>query len=90
MSTKPVLVEVDARGLEPPQPMMRILEALSGLPEGGALLARTDRQPMHLYDQLTRRGFVGTSELQPDGSCVTRIARRAAARTEDSTREAST
>src|SRR4029077_15548196 len=44
--------ELDARGLEPPQPMVRILETLTSLPEGGLLLARTDRRPMHLYAQL--------------------------------------
>src|SRR5205814_1385579 len=30
------IVEVDARGLEPPQPMVKILEALSVLPPGAA------------------------------------------------------
>src|SRR6266576_1845155 len=42
-------VEVDARGLEPPGPMVKILEALTTLPEGAAMRARTDRRPMHLY-----------------------------------------
>lgn len=69
-------VVVDARGLEPPQPMVRILEALAELPEGMELRARTDRRPMHLYAQLAERGFVGHSEEQADGSIVTRIHRR--------------
>src|SRR5690242_5685149 len=37
-------VEVDARGLEPPQPMVTILEALTSLPAGAVLRARTDRR----------------------------------------------
>jgi uncharacterized protein (DUF2249 family) len=69
------VVEVDARGLEPPQPMVKILEALSDLPEGAELRARTDRRPMHLYPQLEARGFSGKSEEQPDGSFVTCIRR---------------
>jgi uncharacterized protein (DUF2249 family) len=68
-------IEVDARGLEPPQPLVRILEALATLPPGACLLARTDRRPMHLYDQLELRGFVGETEAEADKSFVTRIRR---------------
>jgi TusA-related sulfurtransferase len=67
---------VDARGLEPPQPLVKILEALATLPEGARLRARTDRRPMHLYAQLEERGFVGESEEQEDGSFVTHVRRR--------------
>jgi len=67
------VVEVDARGLEPPQPLVVILEALAVLPAGATLRARTDRQPMHLDPKLHERGFVGESEAQPDGSFVTHI-----------------
>jgi uncharacterized protein (DUF2249 family) len=67
---------VDARGLEPPQPMVRILEALASLPDNSTLCARTDRRPMHLYAQLEARGFVGETEEQSDGTYVTQIHRR--------------
>jgi uncharacterized protein (DUF2249 family) len=67
------VVEVDARGLEPPQPLVKILEALATLPEGARLRARTDRRPMHLYAQLEERGYVGESEEQRDGSFVTHV-----------------
>ena len=67
------VVEVDARGLEPPQPLVKILEALALLPEGARLRARTDRRPVHLYAQLEERGFVGETEQQPDGSFVTHV-----------------
>jgi uncharacterized protein (DUF2249 family) len=69
-------IEVDARGLEPPQPLVKILEALATLPEGARLRARTDCRPMHLYAQLEERGFVGESEEQKDGSFVTHVRRR--------------
>lgn len=67
------IVELDARGLEPPQPMVKILEALVDLPERAELLAHTDRRPVHLYGQLEERGFTGQSEEQSDGSFITHI-----------------
>lgn len=69
------MLEVDTRGLEPPQPMVTILEALATLPKGVNLRARTDRRPMHLYAQLEQRGFKGTSEEQADGTFATMIVR---------------
>ncbi len=69
------VVEVDARGLEPPQPLAKILEALAALPPGAGLRAHTDRRPMHLFAQLAERGFTGQTEEQPDGSFVTHVRR---------------
>jgi len=69
------LIELDARGLEPPQPLVTILEALATLPPGAALQARTDRRPMHLYAQIEARGFAGESTEQADGSFLTHIRR---------------
>ena len=69
------VVEVDARGLEPPQPMVKILEMIAALPDGAELRARTDRRPMHLYAQLESRGFTGQTEEQNDGSFITIIRR---------------
>jgi uncharacterized protein (DUF2249 family) len=66
-------VELDARGLEPPQPLIKILEAVAALPAGSQLRARTDRRPMHLYSQLEDRGFKGETEEQSDGSYLTHI-----------------
>lgn len=59
---------LDARGLEPPEPMRRILEPAATLPPGGELLALTDRLPVYLLEQLTARGFAHRSEPQPDDS----------------------
>jgi uncharacterized protein (DUF2249 family) len=69
------IADVDARGLEPPQPMVKILEALSALPDGAGLSARTDRRPVHLYPFLESRGFTGETEEQSDGSFITNIRR---------------
>jgi uncharacterized protein (DUF2249 family) len=67
------IVDLDARGLEPPQPTIKILEALATLPVGAELRARTERKPMHLYAQLEERGFAGETEGQNDGSFITKI-----------------
>jgi hypothetical protein len=67
---------LDARGLEPPQPLFKILEATASLPEGATLQARTRWRPALLYAELEQRGFVGESEEQTDGSYVTHIRRR--------------
>lgn len=67
------IVDLDARGLEPPQPLVTILETIATLPPGAMLRARTDRRPMHLYAQLESRGFAGESTEQADGSFITHI-----------------
>jgi uncharacterized protein (DUF2249 family) len=70
------IVEVDARGLEPPQPLVKILESLAALPAGAELRAWTDRRPMHLYAHLEERGFAAITEEQPNASFLTHIRRR--------------
>jgi uncharacterized protein (DUF2249 family) len=69
------LVEVDARGLEPPQPLVKILESLASLPDTATLQARTDRRPMHLYPQLEERGYRAETKEESDGSFITQIRR---------------
>lgn len=75
MKTNEASQTLDVRGLEPPQPMVVILEALASLPEGGDMRACTDRRPMHLYALLEQRGFTGETEEQHDGSFITTIRR---------------
>jgi len=67
------VVDLDARGLEPPQPLVAVLEAIATLRRGAILRAQTDRRPMHLYSQLEARGFTGESMEQSDGSFITHI-----------------
>lgn len=69
-------IQLDARGLEPPQPMMKILEALATLSAGQCLAAHTDRQPMLLYPMLEQRGFTYETTRQSDGSHLTHIRHR--------------
>lgn len=59
-------VPLDVRGLEPPQPMVRVLERLQTLGADEELLMIHDRRPMLLYPQLDARGFLHeTSEVAP-------------------------
>lgn len=69
-------LKLDARGLEPPEPMMRILAAAGTLPADTVLQAHTERRPIHLYGELETRGLAHRSEEQADGSCLTTIWRR--------------
>ncbi len=70
------IVEVDARGLEPPEPLMRILNALESLPSDKRLRAVTDREPCHLFGEAEQRGFAHASTVQPDGSWATLLTRQ--------------
>jgi hypothetical protein len=72
----PPVIELDARGLEPPQPLMKTLEAVATLPELAELRVHTRWRPALLYAELESRGFIGESLEQPDGSYITCIRRR--------------
>lgn len=48
---------LDLRGLHPPEPMQKALEAIEALAPGDAVEIVTDREPMLLYRELDRRGY---------------------------------
>jgi uncharacterized protein (DUF2249 family) len=50
-------VRLDVRGLEPPLPMVRVLEAVETLAPGQRLEVLHDRRPLFLYPQLEARGL---------------------------------
>ncbi|MGH7048348.1 MAG: DUF2249 domain-containing protein [Stellaceae bacterium] len=58
---------LDLRGLDPPEPMQRALEAVEALGHGGVLEVITDRDPLLLYRELARRGHPYASESRSDG-----------------------
>ncbi len=66
---------LDLRGLEPPEPMRRALEAIEALNPGDTLEIFTDREPMLLQRELGRRKHAFSSKLSADG-CLTAIRRR--------------
>lgn len=67
--------EVDVRGLEPPEPLVRILDQLESLPAGAILRAHTDREPCHLFGEAEQRGFRHDCKEQADGSWITVLTR---------------
>jgi TusA-related sulfurtransferase len=69
------IIELDARSLEPPQPLMKTLEVIASLPEGATLRLHTRWRPALLYAELQKRGFAAESQEQSDGSYLTYIRR---------------
>jgi len=50
-------LHVDVRGLEPPEPMVMILQLIDGGEAGSPLIAHLDREPIFLYPELDDRGW---------------------------------
>lgn len=66
-------VELDVRGLEPPEPMIRILEKLAELGPGAHLVVRHHREPVFLYDKLRERGYRAETTKRGEGDYVVLI-----------------
>ncbi len=60
-------IVVDARGLEPPEPMVRVLNALDELPHGERLAMLIHIEPRPLFRVLERNQFAYHCELKPEG-----------------------
>jgi uncharacterized protein (DUF2249 family) len=69
---------LDVRGLEPPLPMVRVLERLEALGPGEALTVLHARRPLFLYPQLDARGFHHVTD-EPEPGLVRIVIRRAPA-----------
>lgn len=59
-------IKLDLCGLEPPEPMERVLDALSSLQPDEQVHMLIDREPRPLYRILEQNGYVYTVE-QRDG-----------------------
>ena len=67
---------VDVRGLEPPEPMVRILHAVERLKAGETIEVLHERRPLFLYPQLDERGFKHETDEPEAGVVRIRIRRR--------------
>jgi uncharacterized protein (DUF2249 family) len=67
---------IDVRGLEPPEPMVCILEAIERLNAGEIIEVLHERRPLFLYPQLDERGFVHETDEPEAGVVRIRIRRR--------------
>ncbi|HEX7091339.1 MAG TPA: DUF2249 domain-containing protein [Longimicrobiales bacterium] len=65
------VVVLDVRGLEPPEPMVRTLEALEHLPAGATLVQINVRVPRLLLPRLEERGF--TYEIREQSPDLVRV-----------------
>jgi hypothetical protein len=68
MPTQNDEILVDARWLEPPEPMERAMQALAGLLPGQYVRLLLHREPYPLYTILENRGYRHDASVQPDGS----------------------
>lgn len=59
--------QIDARGLEPPQPFERVMEALADLGPGERLAVLLDRMPYPLLRILDRDGYRHSERIREDG-----------------------
>ncbi|QOS79793.1 DUF2249 domain-containing protein [Paenibacillus sp. JNUCC31] len=66
-------VELDNRGLQPPQPMMRTLAALERCKPGDIVVIHNDRVPVFLIEELNNLGCPYMIEDQADGTAKVRI-----------------
>ncbi|WP_324779224.1 DUF2249 domain-containing protein [Thiobacillus sedimenti] len=70
MSAVPDEVLVDARGLEPPEPLEKVMQALALLRPGQSIRLLLHREPFPLYGLLAERGFRHSAKMEQDGSYV--------------------
>jgi TusA-related sulfurtransferase len=61
------MIVIDARGLEPPQPFERVMEALCDLPRGESIRLILEREPFPLYRVLDRNGYAHRTASYDDG-----------------------
>lgn len=73
---------MDLTGLTPPDPMVRILEALADMPGGAVLFALLDREPLFLLPELAQRGHEWAGNMAADGQSY-RLLIRSGGRGED-------
>ena len=66
---------IDARGLEPPEPFVRVMESLERLDRGecAALRVLLYREPFPLYRVLEQNGYRHATTLEDDGTYVVSI-----------------
>ena len=63
------MIRIDARGLEPPEPFERVMEAICELEPGGEILLILNREPAPLYRVLERNGYCWNTNWFDDGRC---------------------
>jgi len=60
---------MDIRGLEPPEPLERVLATIADFAQGDTLKILSDYEPAPLYRILERDGFRHHAEAGADAAC---------------------
>lgn len=68
-------IQLDTRGMEPPGPLVLILNRLETLGADQRLVAHIDREPLLLFPELVERGWAYEGAPQADGSFIISISR---------------
>ncbi len=66
LAHKQNIIELDVRGLEPPQPLLKIFSTLESLKDDDALHIIHERKPIHLYPRLKDAGYKFLTEETGD------------------------
>jgi hypothetical protein len=69
---------IDARWLEPPEPMEKVMLTLPSLRPGQSIRLLLHREPFPLYPILHAQGYTHDTTAQPDGGYVILIRNQAA------------
>lgn len=67
------IIHLDVRGLQPPEPLERVLDALDRLAPGKRLVMLIDRAPLPLYRILDRNGYRYHAAMQDSGTVTVEI-----------------
>lgn len=62
----PDIVHIDVCRLDPPEPLERVLDALSTLGPQQKLCILIDREPLPLYRILANNGYLHQTQTRPD------------------------
>lgn len=64
---------IDGRELEPPEPFVRVMDALKTLAPGATLTVLLPREPFPLYATLDKLGYTHDARLDADGTVTVTI-----------------
>lgn len=73
-----MIVEIDGRELQPPEPMELTLEALDKLGQGDEVLLLLYCQPHPLFSILRNNGYAWSEDVRADGTREIRIRKQPA------------
>lgn len=69
------VIHMNNRGLQPPEPLVRILSACENLAPGDRIEAEMDRQPMFLFPELEERGLAYACVPSTEGGYLVTVER---------------